>query len=861
MKRVTVVLLALSMMLCIFSGQIFAADPSDVVIDVGMANTENENYKVFDNAINLSKDGVVYELTGTTDREIRMWGSNSPDPVKTFYIRLNNATLNGNVVITNTYGAKLVVEVMDGTVNTVKHLYSVNLNISGTGTLNSGDLGSTQSNDTNNLSTLTIKDTKVIVSQPTNAGDSSQWNGTCVLEGGADVTYISNTNYPPLRLGVTSKVSHSLLLKDNAKLRCLQADAANQSDYAVDGLSASFGATIKLQDSAYLEAQGRDSSGGYFGFGIISNADITVEDDATLKATAYGAAVYTETDFIMNGGNLDVSSEYSNALWIDKSFKANGAYIEAKAFGEYSAVYAAGGVTVENSTLKSNTPNGNALSSSGAIKLTNSLVKAVGGDGWYSIYSSAGVNVSGSWVEVTGPETFDESPDSIENSVLISGTSGKVIGSATIPADVTLDSSVTLTIPEGTSLIVPQGKTFTNNGIINLLGTIVRDGTIICNNHVGGTATCTEQATCDVCLAKYGDKDSENHTGEKVWSKNETKHSQKWNCCDAETVAEEDHTWVNGVCEKCDYACEHTGGTATCTEQATCEICGEKYGEKNSENHTGEKVWSKNETKHSQKWNCCDAETVAEEDHTWVNGVCEKCDYACEHTGGTATCTEQATCEICGEKYGEKNSENHTGEKVWSENETKHSQKWNCCDAETVAEEDHTWVNGVCEKCEYACEHTGGTATCTEKAVCEICGEAYNEIDSSNHVSLKHVEAKDATEEAEGNTEYWYCADCNKYFSDAHSTKEIEKSDTVVPKKDKTPDEPKNDENSGSGENGASSGNDPSNATSDTDKNGNADIPKTGDNANIALWVALMLLSSAAFTGVAVAAKSKKFNR
>ena len=159
MKRVTVVLLALSMMLCIFSGQIFAADPSDVVIDVGMANTENENYKVFDNAINLSKDGVVYELTGTTDREIRMWGSNSPDPVKTFYIRLNNATLNGNVVITNTYGAKLVVEVMDGTVNTVKHLYSVNLNISGTGTLNSGDLGSTQSNDTNNLSTLTIKDT------------------------------------------------------------------------------------------------------------------------------------------------------------------------------------------------------------------------------------------------------------------------------------------------------------------------------------------------------------------------------------------------------------------------------------------------------------------------------------------------------------------------------------------------------------------------------------------------------------------------------------------------------------------------------------------------------------------------------
>ena len=84
-----------------------------------------------------------------------------------------------------------------------------------------------------------------------------------------------------------------------------------------------------------------------------------------------------------------------------------------------------------------------------------------------------------------------------------------------------------------------------------------------------------------------------------------------------------------------------------------------------------------------------------------------------------------------------------------------------------------------------------------------------------------------------------------------------------MPKKEKTPDEPKNDGNSGSGENGTSSGNDASNgnAASGTDKNGNADMPKTGDNANIALWIALLILSGAAFTGVTVAAKSKKFNR
>ena len=39
-----------------------------------------------------------------------------------------------------------------------------------------------------------------------------------------------------------------------------------------------------------------------------------------------------------------------------------------------------------------------------------------------------------------------------------------------------------------------------------------------------------------------------------------------------------------------------------------------------------------------------------------------KQDDTCEHTGGTATCKTQATCEICGEPYGELAPENHVGE-------------------------------------------------------------------------------------------------------------------------------------------------------------------------------------------------------
>lgn len=75
----------------------------------------------------------------------------------------------------------------------------------------------------------------------------------------------------------------------------------------------------------------------------------------------------------------------------------------------------------------------------------------------------------------------------------------------------------------------------------------------------------------------------------------------------------------------------HTGGTATCTEQAICVTCGKAYGEVLG--HTGGTA------------------TCTEQ------AVCERCNTAygevLGHTGGTATCSTQATCERCGQPYGE----------------------------------------------------------------------------------------------------------------------------------------------------------------------------------------------------------------
>ena len=78
--------------------------------------------------------------------------------------------------------------------------------------------------------------------------------------------------------------------------------------------------------------------------------------------------------------------------------------------------------------------------------------------------------------------------------------------------------------------------------------------------------------------------------------------------------------------------------------------------------------------------------------------------------------------------------------------------------------------------------HTGGTATCTERAVCEVCGKVFGDLDGNHHANLKHIDAKAATKTAGGNIEYWYCEDCGKYFADAAATKEIKQADTVTAK-------------------------------------------------------------------------------
>ena len=172
-------------------------------------------------------------------------------------------------------------------------------------------------------------------------------------------------------------------------------------------------------------------------------------------------------------------------------------------------------------------------------------------------------------------------------------------------------------------------------------------------------------------------------------------------------------------------------------------------------------------------------------------------------SGGNATCTEKAVCDVCGKAYGEFDGTNHEGGvQEWTTRTAfNHEQKWNCCGAVIVSSEAHEWKDGVCRECGYVCLHNDAD----KDHICDYCKKTISEhVDKDkNHI----------------------CDYCKKTIS-AHEdapTEEIKKADTVTAK---LPDDSKS--------------------------------PQTGDNSNLILWIALLIISGGVMKGVTAFGKSKK---
>ena len=119
--------------------------------------------------------------------------------------------------------------------------------------------------------------------------------------------------------------------------------------------------------------------------------------------------------------------------------------------------------------------------------------------------------------------------------------------------------------------------------------------------------------------------------------------------------------------------------------------------------------------------------------------------------------------------------------------------------------------------------------------------------DATGH-NLKKVEKKDATATEEGNSTYWFCDKCNKYFSDAKAETEIKKEDTVLAKLS-TVNKKETEASSAKTANATK-------VTSTTDKITKSS-PKTGDSTDVQLYVILMLVSIGAAAGAGAKRKLK----
>ena len=229
-----------------------------------------------------------------------------------------------------------------------------------------------------------------------------------------------------------------------------------------------------------------------------------------------------------------------------------------------------------------------------------------------------------------------------------------------------------------------------------------------------------------------------------------------------------------------------SGGNATCTEKAVCDVCGKAYGEFDGTNHEGgvQEWTTRTAFNHEQKWNCCGAVIVASEAHEWKDGVCRECGYVCLHNDAD----KDHICDYC---------------------------------KKTISEHVDKDKNHICDYCEKTIsEHVDKD----KDHICDYCEKTISEhVDKDKNHICDYCE-KTISEHVDKDKDH-ICDYCKKTIS-AHEdapTKEIKKADTVTAK---LPDDSKS--------------------------------PQTGDNSNLILWIALLIISGGVMKGVTAFGKSKK---
>ena len=288
--------------------------------------------------------------------------------------------------------------------------------------------------------------------------------------------------------------------------------------------------------------------------------------------------------------------------------------------------------------------------------------------------------------------------------------------------------------------------------------------------HSGGTATCTKKAKCEVCGQPHGDFAAHVYDTTKWVKADENEHGRECTKChaigektahsyaevvdDAYKVSaatctdravyykscvcgekgtttfesgnslghdfsvrrydENDHWMKCSRCDAIDAKAAHSGGAASCTEKAKCEVCGQPHGDLKAHDfangpyrYYGEQHWKK----------CAN---------------CDATDTKEAHSGGKASCTEKAKCEVCGQPHGGLKVHDFANGPYQYDGE----QHWKKC--------------ADCDATDTKVNHSGGTASCTKKAECSVCGQEYGEKLAHSYTVQEYDEIQ-----------HWYkCANC-----------------------------------------------------------------------------------------------------
>ena len=256
------------------------------------------------------------------------------------------------------------------------------------------------------------------------------------------------------------------------------------------------------------------------------------------------------------------------------------------------------------------------------------------------------------------------------------------------------------------------------------------DGTVLTLLKAGRNDSpwdsCQYVATAKITLPVFkGQGDAHEHNGKWTSNGNGT-HSRRCTCNAVET-------------EKC------SGGTATCTKKAECTVCGAEYG--NVLGHDFTTSWTHDDNEHWKQCSRCD-EKKDVSPHTWDSGTVTT----------ASTCTKAGektyTCTKCGATKTEPiDATGHSWKSDWTSDATHH---WHECTNENCDVTDNSGKYG------YA-EHSGGTATCTEKAVCTHCGQSYGETDPANHTGTEQW-----TQTATTHEKKWNCCGVVTVQSENH---------------------------------------------------------------------------------------------